>query len=79
MTILLHFNRAKLKKRSLRTLNNTKITKGPVPSLLLVHYNLFLHDLLKEANREARNARAKSTKAEHVKAVAKRILKKYRR
>ncbi|KAI8774304.1 histone-fold domain-containing protein new1 [Biomphalaria glabrata] len=80
MTIINHFNRAKVKKSSSYTLQETKVgSKKTVFSLLLLNYNLFLHSLLKEANREARNKRSKTTKAEHVQAVAKKIVKKYRK
>ncbi|KAH9523723.1 hypothetical protein Btru_040730 [Bulinus truncatus] len=79
MTILKNFNRAKVKKGSYFTLQGTKITKGTVISLLLLNYNIFIQSLLKEANREARNKKSKLTRAEHVNAVAKRIVKKYRK
>ncbi|CAG5127491.1 unnamed protein product [Candidula unifasciata] len=80
MTVVFsHYNRSKVKKRSFDTMQHVKITKGAVMSLLLVHYNFFLRSLLKEANIEARNCRSKLTKGEHIRAVAKKVLQKYRR
>ncbi|BFZ16742.1 hypothetical protein BsWGS_19781 [Bradybaena similaris] len=79
MTVFSHYNRSKVKKRSFGAMRNVKITKNTALSLMLVHYNFFLRTLLKEANIEARNCRSKMTRGEHIKAVAKKVILKYRK
>ncbi|GFN95044.1 hypothetical protein PoB_002155000 [Plakobranchus ocellatus] len=74
-----HYNRGKVKRRAQSIVQKVKISKTSVMSLLILHHNLFLKQLLKAANEETRHQRSKITKGEHVKAVAARILRKHSR
>ncbi|XP_005095783.1 inner kinetochore subunit wip1 [Aplysia californica] len=78
MTAMSHFSRPKIKKRSALFTRRVKLSKNSALSLLFVHYSVFLQSLMKAATTEARDKRARNLKAEHIKAVAKRVLKKYR-